>query len=85
MKYKLVIFDFDGTIADTFPWVLEKLEYITAKYNLNHPDEHEVELLRTFSVSKAVKRLNIPAWKIPLISRDVQKLMHIQIDRINLF
>ena len=39
-----------------------KLE-ISAKYNLNHPDEHEVELLRTFSVSKAVKRLNIPAWK----------------------
>jgi phosphoglycolate phosphatase len=85
LTYKLVIFDFDGTIADTFPWVLDKLEYIAAKYNLKHPDAHEIELLRTFSVPQAVKRLNIPTWKIPLISRDVQKLMHTQIDNINLF
>ena len=85
MNYKLVIFDFDGTIANTFPWVLDKLEYIAAKYNLKHPDAHEIELLRTFSFTQTVRRLNIPTWKIPLISRDIQKLMHEQIDRINLF
>lgn len=85
MNYKMVIFDFDGTIADTFPWVLDKLAYIAAKYNLKHPDPEEIERLRTFSVSQAIKQLQIPAWKIPLISRDIQSLMQTQIDKINLF
>ncbi len=85
MNYKLIIFDFDGTIADTFPWVMDKLAYIANKYNLKHPDPEEIDLLRSFNVTQAVKRLQIPAWKIPLISRDIQTLMHQQIDHINLF
>ncbi len=44
-----------------------------------------MNLLRTFSVSQAIKQLHIPTWKVPLISRDIQSLMQSQIDKINLF
>jgi phosphoglycolate phosphatase len=35
MKYRLVIFDFDGTLADTFSWFLGVANQIADKYDLS--------------------------------------------------
>ena len=34
MKYKLVIFDLDGTLADTSPGILNSIRYTQKKMNL---------------------------------------------------
>lgn len=33
MKYKLVIFDFDGTLADSFPFFLSTVNDLANEYN----------------------------------------------------
>jgi phosphoglycolate phosphatase len=32
MKYPLVIFDFDGTLADSFPWFVRAANTLVAHY-----------------------------------------------------
>lgn len=85
MKYKLVIFDFDGTIADTFPWVLDNLSYLAYKYDLPEPTHSEIDHFRGFHITQVIKQLKVPGWKIPLISKDIQSRMHAQIEKISLF
>ncbi len=85
MSYKLVIFDFDGTIADTFPWVVENLSYLAKKYHLREPSRSEIEHFRGFNMTEVIKQLKVPAWKVPLITTDIQNRMHKQIDKISLF
>ena len=85
MTYKLAIFDFDGTIADTFPWAMRNLAYLSQKYNLPQPSESEIDQFRGLNITKVLKHFQIPPWKLPLLTRDIQKRMNEQIDKINLF
>jgi phosphoglycolate phosphatase len=75
MKYKLVIFDFDGTLADSFPWFLRMVNTVAAKYQFNRIEEEEVETLRSLSALQLVRHLGIPLWKMPMIANHVRQLM----------
>ena len=43
MKYPLVIFDFDGTLADSFPWFTEALNRVAEEYGLQPLDPVAIE------------------------------------------
>ena len=43
MKYKLAIFDFDGTLADSFPWFLGIINDVADKYRFRQIEDYEVE------------------------------------------
>ena len=75
MKYKLIIFDFDGTLADSFPWFIKVVNSIAAKYNFKHIEASELEELRGISARQLIKRLGIPLWKMPFVARHMRKLM----------
>ena len=55
MKYKLVIFDFDGTLADTFPWILSILDAVADKYKVKKVERSELETFRTYDAGKLMK------------------------------
>jgi hypothetical protein len=46
VKYRLVIFDMDGTLADSFPWFTSVLNTVADKYRFRRVAPHEVETLR---------------------------------------
>jgi phosphoglycolate phosphatase len=75
MKYKLVIFDFDGTLADSFPWFLGMVNTVAAKYQFKRIEEAEVDSLRSLSALQLVRHLGIPLWKMPMIANYVRQLM----------
>ncbi|MCC6455202.1 MAG: HAD hydrolase-like protein [Caldilineaceae bacterium] len=75
MKYKLVIFDFDGTLADSFPWFLRMVNTVAAKYQFKRVEEEEVQALRSLSALQLVRHLGIPLWKMPMIAHHVRQLM----------
>lgn len=75
MKYKLVIFDFDGTLADSFPQFLGIANTLAEKYHFKQIQESELETLRGYSSRAMLKHLRIPFWKLPWIIRDARKLM----------
>lgn len=85
MKYKLVIFDFDGTLADTFPFVLSIMDHVIDKYELRRLDPAEIELLRGYDARKIMKYVGVPMWKVPTIGNYVRSLLAEEIHNLSLF
>ena len=85
MRYKLAMFDFDGTLADTFPWFLSAVTRLADKHGFNRIESGELETLRGYSANKIVERLGIPAWKLPRIGIDMRRLMAEEIRQIRPF
>jgi phosphoglycolate phosphatase len=85
MPYRLVIFDFDGTLADTFPWFMRVVNSVADRFRFKRIEEHEVEHLRGCSAREIVKHLGVPAWKLPLIARHMRALAAGEVGSIRLF
>lgn len=85
VKYRLIIFDFDGTLGDTFGWFAGALNTIADKYRFKHVDPSEYETMRGLDARAVLKYLGVPLWKIPLIAGHMRKLMSQHIDQISLF
>jgi phosphoglycolate phosphatase len=75
VKYKLVIFDFDGTLADSFAWFVGVINSVAAKYQFKPVEEHELETLRGYGARQMIKHLEVPVWKIPFIANYMRQLM----------
>lgn len=82
MNYRLVIFDFDGTLADSYPWFLSVFNDLAERYQLPHLDRAELEELRRRDALQLMKEYKIPLWKVMVIGEHLQKLMTSQIDRV---
>jgi phosphoglycolate phosphatase len=85
MQYKLVIFDFDGTLADSFPWLLGVVNEVADRYNFKRLDPGAIEQLRGVDAAKAIAYTGVPRWKVPLIGNHVRSMMTRDIDKIRLF
>ncbi len=84
MPYQLAAFDFDGTLADTLPWVASILNDVADRYGIRHIEESEYDLLRSYNVVQIAKYFSIPPLKIPAIAAYVQRRMAHEIDEIKL-
>jgi phosphoglycolate phosphatase len=85
MKYKLAIFDFDGTLADSFPWFLRIINDVADKYRFRRIEEHEIETLRGLDNRKIIEHLKMPMWKMPFVERHMRKRITADINGISLF
>ncbi len=85
MSYQLAIFDFDGTLADTFPWFIGVVNGVADLYGFKRIESHEVDTLRGQGARQIVRHLGIPAWKLPLIARHMRRLAARDVARIRLF
>ena len=64
---KMLIFDFDGTIADTFAQTMRITNVLSDEFKFKKVQEHEVEILKGMTVQEVIKHLNVPILKIPNI------------------
>ena len=85
MSYKLVIFDFDGTLADTFPWFARVVNGVADRYGFRRIKAHEGAGLRGLGARQIMHRLGVPAWKLPFIARHMRSLATRDIDELRLF
>jgi len=74
MKYRLAIFDLDGTLADSFPWFLSGVNSLADKHGFRRIELSQVESLRGAGSREIVRRLDVPAWKIPFIANDMRQM-----------
>jgi phosphoglycolate phosphatase-like HAD superfamily hydrolase len=74
MRYRLVIFDFDGTLADSFPWFLRSIDSVADRFRFRRLREGDVELLRGHGAREIIRYLGIPTWKLPFIARHMRRL-----------
>lgn len=85
MRYRLVIFDFDGTLADSFPWFLGVMNHLADEHGFRRVEEHEIEALRGQAARQIVAHLGLPAWKLPRVAHRMRQHMARDIDSIPLF
>lgn len=85
MKYKLVVFDFDGTLADSFPWFFHTFNGLADKYRFRRIEAHELDRLRGLGGRELIAHLQLPLWKVPLLTVDMRQRMTEQAPAIPLF
>jgi phosphoglycolate phosphatase len=70
MIYRTLVFDFDGTIADTLGETRRIFNQIAPDYGIRQVEETELEHLRHLSLKQLLDHLDIPKRRVPaLISR----------------
>ena len=85
MSIKLAIFDFDGTLADSFALFAESLNELAARHAFRQISQDELHLLRGLSAMQMLHELQIPLWRTPKILADFSALMHERINEIQPF
>lgn len=85
MRYRLAIFDFDGTLADSFPWFLSVVNHLADEHGFRRIEEHEIESLRGQAARQIVAHLGVPAWKLPRVAHGMRQHMARDIGQIPLF
>jgi phosphoglycolate phosphatase len=84
-KYRLVIFDSDGTLADTLQWVARAFNQVAAQHGIPLISEADHARMRNLSARHVLQHLKIPLWKIPALVVGVRKLMAEHIHEFHLF
>lgn len=70
MIYQSLVFDFDGTIADTLGETRRIFNKIAPDYGIREVAEHELDHLRHLSLKELLDHLKIPKRRVPaLIAR----------------
>ena len=85
MRYELAIFDFDGTLADSFPFFLSVHNLIAEKHGSKTIQEYEVADLRHRSPREIMQLAGLPRWKLPWVAQSFMTLMHDRAAEIRLF
>ena len=71
--FQLIVFDFDGTLADSAAWFRSILPDIARRFGFRCPDSDELEALRHKPPREVMRILNIPGWKLVFIAVHVRK------------
>jgi phosphoglycolate phosphatase len=85
MKYRLVIFDFDGTLADSFPFFLQAVNMLADVHGFRKIGRDELDALRGHDARQVLSHVGLPMWKVPRVAAHYRQLMAQHADRIALF
>lgn len=84
-RYQLVVFDFDGTLANSAQWMRGVVSQMAHKHHFRPVEDDEVETLRGMSTREILAHLHIETWRLPFIARDVRRLAAASAHEISLF
>lgn len=83
MKTQTVIFDFDGTIADSLETVITIYRELTGD---DRPlTRVEIDELRKLPVNKLIKAVGVPLWRVPALLTRGRRLMHGHLKDVTIF
>ena len=66
---RFLLFDFDGTIADTRTIALKILNELSEEFKFRFLPEEELEEARNMTTQKLIRFLGIRRWRVPFIAR----------------
>jgi len=64
---KIILFDFDGTIADSLQENFKIANKLAAKFGIRTAEESELEKLRGMNAREIIRYFKIPFYKLPFI------------------
>lgn len=83
--FSLAIFDYDGTLADSFPWFCSVLNQTARQFGFREVAEGEADELRALGSREIIARLGVPLWKMPAIAMHMRRLSAEAGDAVALF
>jgi phosphoglycolate phosphatase len=75
MMYRLVMFDSDGTLADTLPWMRSVFNELAAEHGFRQLAPDEQERYRDLHGQELFRALNLPVWKVPQVVAGMRRRM----------
>jgi phosphoglycolate phosphatase len=84
-RYRIAIFDFDGTLADSLDWFRASFQETIARFDLAPVSPEELEGMRGLSAREIMARLKVSMWQLPAIVSDMRKRKLAAASEISLF
>ncbi|CAB3751548.1 HAD hydrolase-like protein [Paraburkholderia solisilvae] len=85
MTIKLAIFDFDGTLANTFTVFGESLNTLAVKHRFRQVTPEDEPQMRSMSAAEILRELRLPLWRVPAVLSDYRKMLHRRIGEVQPF
>ncbi len=82
-KKKLIIFDFDGTIADTLCLGYEIYQDLAENYHFRQIDRSEINNLRDLSTYEILRKMKISLIKVPFLAVQFQRELNKRIEELH--
>lgn len=83
--YRTLIFDFDGTLADSFECAMDAFDAAAGRFDFDPLDRTRIETIRQLDARQILAHQRVPLWKLPFIARYVRKVVERNVDGIVLF
>ncbi len=71
---KAVLFDFDGTLADTRHIVYNTYGRLADKHGFNKISREEMYEMKSMSIKERFKRSGVPVFKVPQLAREARAI-----------
>lgn len=81
----VLIFDFDGTIADTLDTIVTITNRLAAHYGYPQTTPERLKYLRTLSTGELLAQSNVPLFQVPFLMRRVRRELRHDVDSIHTF
>jgi phosphoglycolate phosphatase len=85
LKYRLAIFDSDGTLADTLPWARSIFNELAEEHSFKRVEPHEYERFRDLPGGALLRELGLPLWKLPRVVSSMRRRMAKHTGKFSLF
>ena len=75
MRFRSIVFDFDGTLADTLEETMVILNELAEEYGFRKFSRDDMQDAKHMTVAEFVRFLGIPAWRVPrLLTKGKRRL-----------
>jgi len=78
-----ILFDFDGTLAETMMLIHRVFNQLSSVYRYRHLPEEEIETVRHLTIHEFIEHVGMALWKVPIVAIHARRLMHREIHEIH--
>ena len=82
-KATTILFDFDGTLAETMMLIFKVFNQLADTYGYRALSEQEIDTVRHLTIHEFIEHTGIARWKVPIIAIHARRLMHREIHGIH--
>jgi HAD superfamily hydrolase (TIGR01549 family) len=84
MTVKVIVFDFDGTLADTFDAIVRITDGLAREFGYKPASPEDIVHLRNLTSREIIKQSGVSLFKLPFIMRKVKAELNNEIQSVSL-
>jgi len=79
------IFDFDGTLVDSFQAIIKQFNFLAREFGLQTVDEESLEVLKNLNSKELIQYFKIPIYKIPEVLLKIRRELTSEMPVLSIF